>query len=954
MKLKTSIAISVISLLGLVALGMGAAAYWLNTAPTEQALRAQSGQRLLQYSLAVLLFAMLLGALFTRYLIRSLKTLQRKAETTLENVFGEKPSPADGNEIDTLMQSLDLMTEKLLSRTAGLEPASHAAEATGRESKKAKELLDATINAIPNPVFVRDREHRMVACNDEYCRLAGKPREGVIDKTVFDCFPETQAKIFWERDNAVFTSGQTEVTERLHQDESGAQRWLLTRKSVARLPDGRPVIVGVITDVSEIKTAQAQAQHAQESAEMANRAKSEFLANMSHEIRTPMNGILGMTELLCDSGLNETQFRFAQAIRQSGEALLSIINAILDFSKIEAGKLELDEIDFNLPDFMQDIMEMLAERAQGKGLELACCIHDDVPVVMHGDAPRLRQILVNLVNNAIKFTEQGEVVVEIKCAGKQGGSPAGAGGEAAWLHIAVRDTGIGISAEGKQRLFQPFSQADGSTTRKFGGTGLGLAISKRLVEIMGGEIGADSELGKGSTFWFTVRMTAVTQVAETEGPHPDLRGLRVLIVEDNPTNREILQHQLANWGMNINTAANGVEALATLRSAAGSGKPYYLALIDMRMPHMDGLQLARAVKADPALADLRMIMLTSISAPREAAAARAAGIAVYLSKPVRQSELYRTIAATAGVTAGKPAQFAGTGAAPASLHGRVLLVEDNPVNAELALVFLRLFGCNTTLAADGRAALTAFSRGRFDLILMDCQMPDMDGFEATAEIRAQEAGASHIPIIALTANAMEHDRERCLATGMDDYLSKPFNREQLRAKLQHWLPQNGAANDAHGAPSPLLSQHPSSEPASGVEEASPQHDARPPAATVVPIVSPPATVFDINALESIRALQPGLLPRIINLYFDSAPKLLADMRQALGQGDHVLLTRAAHTLKSSSANLGALQLTHLCKEMEMAARAQNLDQAPGRIADMEQEYVSVQNFLRTQIEHAAA
>jgi two-component system, sensor histidine kinase and response regulator len=713
---------------------------------------------------------------------------------------------------------------------------------------------------------------RLLDCNAAFARIFGySSREDCLLRHVMGdrAHPEErEAVVARLRQEKWLQDFETRLAR-----ADGSPVWVVENATLLEGEGGAAgVIEGTLIDISRRKVAEDALHRAMAVAEAANRAKSEFLANMSHEIRTPMNGIIGMTELALDTELTPDQRVFLENVKSSADSLLGLINDILDFSKIEARKLDLDVIDFDLGHAIDETIRWLAPRAHQKGLELVCHVSPDVPGGLRGDPARLRQIIVNLISNAVKFTAHGEVILRVELTARDG--------DRVVVHFSVSDTGIGIPLDKRETIFESFTQADASTTRQFGGTGLGLAIASQLVELMGGRIWVESQPGLGSTFHFTApfKERPAPPAAAPARDLADLRGVSTLIVDDNATNRRILEEMLTRWGMRPTLVDGGAAALRALEQAHAAGQPFTLVLLDYQMPDMDGFEVASQIKHHPELGATTIMMLSSVGQRGDGQRCRELGVAAYLTKPVRQSVLLEAVATVLAAPgrATPPTLVTRHSIREAQRRLRVLLAEDNAINQLVAVKMLERFGHSVLVAENGREALAALAAGPFDVILMDVQMPGMDGLEAAAEIRRNEIGTGrHVPIVALTAHAMQEDQDRCMRAGMDAYLAKPFSANGLLDTLETLLPV-----------SPLL-------------------DVSTPA--VAPARGTPleGKTFDRAAFIAGVDGDRAIAKEVLDLFLEDGPRLVDEVRKSAQHGSAKDLAFAAHTLKGALSAVSA-------------------------------------------------
>jgi PAS domain S-box-containing protein len=822
-------------------------------------------------------------------------TALRKDGSTVEvRIWAAPAKRADGT-VEGLMELFEDTSEKARAQ---------------KTISDQQHLLRSVLDSIPDPIYVKNQEGRVVLANQAASQALGMELDQILGRSVDDMLGPAIAAPYRYQDDLVLSGGSILSQEESQALRDGQRRWHLVTKVPLRDLEGEVIgLVGVHRDITSRKQTEQELREAKLAAEAASIAKGEFLANMSHEIRTPMNGVMGMTGLLLDTELTQEQTDYARTIRDSADALLSILNDILDYSKIEAGKLELEVLDFDLRTTLEDASDLLAAKAQSKGLEFVCSVEPEVPSLLRGDPGRLRQVVLNLAGNAVKFTAKGEVVIRVTlCAETEGD---------ALLRFEVRDTGIGISEEHRDLLFRSFSQVDASTTRRYGGTGLGLAISRRLVERMGGEIDVESAEGEGSTFWFTVRFG---KQANAEEPRLDLpaslRHVKVLVVDDNPTNRLVCREQLVRWGCRHSEASSGPEALGLLEAAVLRGDPYRIAVLDMQMPAMDGETLGRLIRDRESLRATHLVMLSSWGSRGDASRLREAGFAGFLTKPVRRRDLFEALVAVAQTSpeerSSTPMVTRHSVQDARKRRTRILVAEDNITNQKVVQTVLEKRGYRVDTVSNGREALHALSMVPYDVVLMDVQMPEMDGLEATARLREKETSrGGHVPVVAMTAHAMRGDRERCMSAGMDDYVTKPVRPKDLLQVLAKLLGDPLA-------PTPDL---PNS------------------------LMGSTGSVLALPELMERLDSDLTLMERLLSLFLQEVPKRAEVLRKALEELDVDAAAQAAHYIKGAAGNLSAQKVMAAAIAVEAAVKDEDFSLAAKHLEEMLAALKAVEEYV---------
>ena len=887
--------------------------------------------RTLILTLICSLLAMGAAYIFAKKLSSPINDLNRVTQRVAEGDLTARAEIATEDELESLGHSFNRMTEAL--------------QKSQREIMASREYTDDIIRSMNDALIVTDTVGTISRVNRASLDLLGYSEYELIGKHMGEILGHERMNSgaslsgYWS--NGLTEKGTLINLGTSYCAKNGKRIPVLFSAAVMRSSDGTDRgVVCVAVDITERQAAEEALQRAKEDAVKANMAKSQFLANMSHEIRTPMNGVLGMTELLLESKLTDEQRRFAEIVRSSGESLLRIINSILDLSKIEAGRVELANVNFELHRIVEESVHLLAERAHRKNLDLVYRIRDNVTDALRGDPERLRQILINLIGNAVKFTDHGQVNLDVQLHEETSDSCK--------LLFLISDTGIGIEEALHGGLFQPFTQLDASTTRKYGGTGLGLAISKQLSILMGGDLTFISKYGTGSTFMFTARFDKqhIYEPAEKTSPL-GTAALRVLVAVANDTTRLFLCEQMAAWNIRSDGAADGHNALRMLREAKWAGNPYDVALIGTRIANIDGRGLAHTIKADSDISDTRLIVLTPVGRHVSNGQMESAGIDACLSKPIVRSQFFNCMISVLNHATGSSLPMLDADAPAhnaARFEGRVLLAEDNQTNQAVTRGMLEGYGLVVDIVNNGKEAVRAMSETNYDLIFMDCQMPDMDGYEATRIIRKKEEEQRHgngagtsIPIIALTAHAMQGDREICINAGMDDYLTKPFKKAELHCMITKWIKTSSVLPDTAGGSScadnsDFHSRGRCSSPADHGDF---------------------STVIDRTTLDEISGAKKcggnALLAKVIGLYVKNTPKYIDALRTAVVTGDSHAVEISAHTGKSSSAAIGAKQMAKLLQELENMGRTNNLDTAAMLLKKVESEYKMVMAALEQEL-----
>ncbi len=887
----------------------------------DEALAAANWLKQVTLGLVVLTGLLVAGLAFyqARRMSKPLIELADAARAVATGDLDQQVTVQANNEIGVLAEAFNKMLTARQHHWKALEESNRVAKQALTDLTEQKFALDQ--HAI---VSITDVQGNITLINTKFTEISGYSSDELMGQNHRILSSGHHDTAFFRDMYRTIAVGNVWHGEICNKAKDGKLYWVSSTIVPFKGDNGKPQsYIAIRTDISERKQVEISLLEAKEIAEAANTSKSEFLANMSHEIRTPMNGVIGMTELLLDNSLNLEQQERALMIKRSAESLLTIINDILDFSKIEAGKLDLEILDFNLGSLLEDLADTLALRAQEKGLEFICSVNPSLPQWYRGDPGRIRQILTNLVGNAIKFTEQGEVSIRYQQLTVTKGRLL--------LRFAVKDTGIGLSTEQQQKLFQKFSQADSSTTRQYGGTGLGLVICKQLVEMMGGEIGIDSSPGHGSTFWFTLDIEQIEAKTPPIQAH-DLRHEHILVVDDNATNRQVLDEFLTAWQVPHSLVASGPEALQVLYDAVMEDKAYSMALIDMQMPGMDGIKLANSIRSDEQLSATRLALLTSQGQRGDAKKAHDQGFIAYLSKPIHQSELYNALLQMAGV---KPenhtetliTRFTAREQQP-QFQARVLVADDNSINQTVARGMLGKFGITVDVVANGQEALDMLTQFPYDLVFMDCQMPVMDGYCATKKIRDPQSTVQNhaIPVIAMTANAMLGDREECLAAGMDAFIAKPVDPIKLQKILGKWLNKAQRRSVTIDTDQETYTDIPGD---------------------TIPTIEEP--IFDHAAMRDRLLDDAELIQEVVNAFLYDMPKQISQLKIDVQAGDFQQAIAQAHKIRGVSANVGGMAVSALALKIEQAGKTKDLVSVSQHLVELDQSFTQLKSRMEETI-----